>query len=57
MYMNDFIKSYKQIGYQERLYYELVPEEELIKVENIKLSYVRIWVLLVLVYYIIMDFR
>ena len=57
MYKNDFIKSYKQIGYQERLYNELVPEEDLIKVETIKLSYVRIWVLLVLVYYIIMDVK
>jgi len=57
MYKNDIIKSYKQIGYQERLYYELVPEEDLIKIETIKLSYVRIWVLLVLVYYIFMDVK
>ena len=57
MYKNDFIKSYKQIGYQERLYNELVPEEDLIKVENIKLSYVRIWVLIVLIYYITMDVK
>ena len=57
MYKNDIIKSYKQIGYQERLYNELVPEEDLIKIETIKLSYVRIWVLLVLVYYIFMDVK
>ena len=32
-------------------------EEELIKVETIKLSYVRIWVLVVVIYYLFMDIK
>ena len=48
-YKNDIIKWFKQIGLQERLYNELISEKDLIKVENVRLSYVRIWVITVLI--------